>query len=184
MPRHLCYTFCFLSLIISTNNLFAQQISPRLMLPIGSKLEVLSAQFSPDGKRIVTASADKTALVWDAGTGNLLLILDDHKDIVSAAEFSPDGKKIVTASYDNMVRVWDAITLPGLVQIAEKLFLRLLMARPNYGMPPPVGLLQTCQGMMPKSILRNLVPMEKKLLLHRLTARLRYGIQKPVKGNI
>ncbi len=110
MPRHLCYTFCFLSLIISTNNLFAQQISPRLMLPIGSKLEVLSAQFSPDGKRIVTASADKTALVWDAGTGNLLLILDDHKDIVSAAEFSPDGKKIVTASYDNMVRVWDAIT--------------------------------------------------------------------------
>ncbi len=110
MPRHLRYAVCFFCLIISTNNLLAQQSSPRLMLPIGSKLEVLSAQFSPDGKRIVTASADKTALVWDAGTGNLLLILDDHKDIVSAAEFSPDGKKIVTASYDNLLRVWDAET--------------------------------------------------------------------------
>ena len=110
MPRHLSIASCYFSLILCTNDLLAQPPSPKLMLPIGSKLEVLSAQFSPDGKRIVTASADKTALVWDAGTGNLLLILNDHKDIVSYAEFSPDGKKIVTASYDNMVRVWDAVT--------------------------------------------------------------------------
>ncbi len=108
MPRLISYAFRFYCLIISTNNLFAQQPSPKLMLPIGSKLEILSAQFSPDGKRIVTASADKTALVWDAVSGNLLLILDDHKDIVSSAEFSPDGKKIVTASYDNLIRIWDA----------------------------------------------------------------------------
>ncbi|NOT50427.1 MAG: hypothetical protein HOP10_04020 [Chitinophagaceae bacterium] len=88
----------------------AQPASPKLMLPIGSKLELLSAQFSPDGKRIVTASADKTAMVWDAGSGNLLLVLDDHKDQVSYAEYSPDGEKIVTASYDNLIRVWDAET--------------------------------------------------------------------------
>ena len=29
----------------------------------------VSAQFSPDGARIVTASDDKTARVWDAATG-------------------------------------------------------------------------------------------------------------------
>jgi WD40 repeat protein len=30
---------------------------------------VLSAAFSPDGKRIITASADRTARLWDAATG-------------------------------------------------------------------------------------------------------------------
>jgi WD40 repeat protein/uncharacterized caspase-like protein len=101
---------CLFCLIAFANICFAQPVSPKLMLPIGSKLEILSAQFSPDGKRIVTASADKTAMVWDAVTGNLLLILDDHKDIVSYAEYSPDGKRIVTSSYDNLIRMWDAET--------------------------------------------------------------------------
>ena len=34
-----------------------------------------SAQFSPDGARIVTASDDKTARVWDAATGKSLATL-------------------------------------------------------------------------------------------------------------
>ena len=34
----------------------------------------MSAQFSPDGARIVTASGDKTARVWDAATGKQLAL--------------------------------------------------------------------------------------------------------------
>ena len=59
---------------------------------------VISAQFSPDGRRIVTASNDHTARVWDAQNGQLLnrLVLDN--DWVQPAVFSPDGKRIVTAA--------------------------------------------------------------------------------------
>ena len=41
-----------------------------------------SAQFSPDGTRIVTASEDKTARVWDAATGKALATLAGHEGAV------------------------------------------------------------------------------------------------------
>src|SRR6185503_9056875 len=68
---------------------------------------VHSAQFSPDGKRIVTASSDKTARVWDAPTGLPLTGPLTHAGTVLFAQFSPDGKRIVTASQDNTARVWN-----------------------------------------------------------------------------
>ncbi|WP_437297809.1 nSTAND1 domain-containing NTPase [Sorangium sp. So ce426] len=68
----------------------------------------LSASYSPDGKRIVTASGDKTARVWNADGIGEPVILDGHQNYVSSAVFSPDGKRIVTASYDRTARVWNA----------------------------------------------------------------------------
>ena len=59
---------------------------------------VNSAQFSPDGTRIVTASNDKTARVWDAASGKQQATLAGHNDEVNCAQFSPDGMRIVTAS--------------------------------------------------------------------------------------
>jgi WD40 repeat protein len=71
---------------------------------------VTSAQFSPDGQRIVTASGDKTARIWEAQTGKLLLTLQGHTDVVYSAQFSPDGQRVVTASGDKTARVWEAQT--------------------------------------------------------------------------
>jgi WD40 repeat protein/class 3 adenylate cyclase/tRNA A-37 threonylcarbamoyl transferase component Bud32 len=71
---------------------------------------VTTAQFSPDGKRIVTASADKTARIWDAETGKTLTEPLKHDDYVHTAQLSPDGKRIVTASGDRTARIWDAET--------------------------------------------------------------------------
>ena len=71
---------------------------------------VNSAQFSPDGKYIVTASYDNTARVWDAKTGEPVTEPLKHEESVNSAQFSPDGKYIVTASWDNTARVWDAKT--------------------------------------------------------------------------
>jgi serine/threonine protein kinase len=76
----------------------------------GHEGDVVSAQFSPDGARIVTASKDKTARVWDAATGESLATLVGHEREVESAHFSPDGARIVTASWDKTARVWDAVT--------------------------------------------------------------------------
>ena len=76
---------------------------------------VHSAQFSPDGKRLVTGSSD-AARVWDAQTGKPLTEPMKHNDAVNSAQFSPDGKQIVTASSDNTARVWDAQTSKPLTE--------------------------------------------------------------------
>jgi WD40 repeat protein/serine/threonine protein kinase len=69
---------------------------------------VTHAGYSPDGTRVVTASLDNTARVWDAATGALLAVLSGHTAGLSYAAYSPDGSRIVTASRDKTLRVWDA----------------------------------------------------------------------------
>ena len=76
----------------------------------GHTAGVNSAAYSPDGRRIVTASDDKTARIWDAATGAQLAVLSGHNDVVDSAAYSPDGRRIVTASDDKTARIWDAAT--------------------------------------------------------------------------
>ncbi len=71
---------------------------------------VWHAAFSPDSKRLATSCDNKTAELWDATTGLLLLKLVGHTDAVTDIIFSPDGKRIATSSLDDTVRVWDAAT--------------------------------------------------------------------------
>ena len=69
--------------------------------------DVLFAAWSPDGKRIATASLDNTARVWNAdGQGDPIVLRGDGCVITVA--WSPDGKRIVTASEDKTARVWNA----------------------------------------------------------------------------
>jgi hypothetical protein len=72
---------------------------------------VYSAQFSADGQRVVTASGDKTARVWDAATGKALGEPMMHHDRVTSAQFGADGQRVVTASRDQTARVWDILTI-------------------------------------------------------------------------
>jgi len=74
----------------------------------GHTAMIRTIAFSPDGRRIVTASADKTAKIWDSSTGAELLTLRGHKDVVGSARFSPDGSKIATTGEDGTARIWDS----------------------------------------------------------------------------
>ena len=57
--------------------------------------------------RILTASADETAKLWDAASGKQIASFE-HQDAVHDATFSSDGMRILTASADETAKLWDA----------------------------------------------------------------------------
>jgi WD40 repeat protein len=66
--------------------------------------------FSADGSRLVTATSDGIARVWNTRTGLLELTLRGHHHGLTSARFNADGTEIVTASLDHDARMWNAET--------------------------------------------------------------------------
>jgi Tol biopolymer transport system component len=65
---------------------------------------VLSAVYSPNGRRILSASFDNTVKVWDGETGRVLRTLSGW-----SAAYSPDGRRILSVT-GREVKVWDGET--------------------------------------------------------------------------
>jgi WD40 repeat protein len=67
--------------------------------------------FSPDNRRIATASAgpDGTVRIWGIPVGDELATFR-HADLVTLLAFSNDGAVLVTGSQDNKLRFWRAAT--------------------------------------------------------------------------
>lgn len=84
-------------------------LTPNLDLTLsGHLLAVTGVDWSPNGARVVTVSADRTALIWDAQTGVELYALEGHGDDVLAVDWSPERDRIATASQDTTAKTWRA----------------------------------------------------------------------------
>ena len=161
----------------------------------GHTLQVDGAVFSPKGQRIVTASRDKTARIWNAQTGQQIgPPLIGHEDYVRSAEFSPDGTRIVTASEDKTVRIWNAETsqqigppLIGHTWVSSAKFspdCKFIVTASydggyGFGVLRPVSkLARRSQDILIRFTARSLVPMGRRLPQRRATKPHGYGIRR------
>jgi WD40 repeat protein len=70
------------------------------------------------GTRIVTASKDHTARIWDSINGQQIEMLNGPSPLFSVS-YSADGAHVVTASLDKIARVWRAVSGPQIAVLVE-----------------------------------------------------------------
>lgn len=84
------------------NNLLLKSISAH-------QSNIYTGIFSPNGKLLATASADKTIKIWQSQDGKLLHTLDRHSEAVFSLSFNFDGTLLASRSIDGIVKLWNTL---------------------------------------------------------------------------
>jgi len=71
---------------------------------------VSTVSITPDGKWAISGSWDKTCILWDLTTGQVLQTLKGHQESVTTVSITPDGKCAISGSADKTCIVWDLIS--------------------------------------------------------------------------
>ncbi|GMI43904.1 hypothetical protein TeGR_g5247, partial [Tetraparma gracilis] len=72
-------------------------------------LPLTNCAFNKSGDKFITGSYDRTCKVWNTITGDELLTLEGHRNVVYAIAFNnPFGDKIITGSFDKTAKLWNS----------------------------------------------------------------------------
>lgn len=70
---------------------------------------ITSARFSPDGKTLVTTTADGATTLFDYNAQHVEAQPTAHTSDAMSADFSPDGGELVSAGLDGRIRFWSML---------------------------------------------------------------------------
>lgn len=73
----------------------------------GHERDITSAEFSRDGRRLLTASMDGIARLWDTSSGKLIAEFGGIPTGATLAKLSSNGRQVLTAG-DRTVNLWEA----------------------------------------------------------------------------
>jgi DNA-binding beta-propeller fold protein YncE len=89
----------------------------------GANGGLVQAVFSPDGRRLAAAGAERVLRVWDVETGKVVVVCSGHSSSISNLAFSPDGRRLASVSRKNVqtgeVKIWNADTGQALLTIDD-----------------------------------------------------------------
>jgi WD40 repeat protein len=92
-----------------------------------SRASLRVAVFSTNGERVLTASDDGTARLWDVRTGETVGVLPGHEGSIGEAAFSSDGSRVLTLANSTDVRIWRVFQVTQrLVDYAKRVVPRCL----------------------------------------------------------
>jgi len=81
------------------------------LFPADFAFAVSAVAWSPDGTKIITFSGDGLGRLWDADTGEELLVFAGLTSVVGPhIEWSPSGSRVLTGGNGGDVKVWDMRT--------------------------------------------------------------------------
>jgi len=95
-------------LLRQPDQLTINRLRPALQKSISGHTKIIeNVDVTPDGKRAISASSDKTLRFWDLENNVCLSLLKGHQNTVKSVRMTPDARIAVSGGYDNTVRVWN-----------------------------------------------------------------------------